>query len=158
MKDSEIVKEIVLGTFSLDELRSRITQVFMGEIQAEIMKGTPVDTGKMRQRWHETQLGATQIEYSNNTFYLPFHIAGTGLYGPRNQRICAKGMSKRNPKHLHVMAWRPKGSGGGPPTIFRRCIKGMHPNPFIEIAMEKGIENGIQAVIGMFEGADHVIG
>ncbi|GEM_PF-1790644 len=154
MNDSKILKDIVTGTIEMEELQARIADVFMAEIQTEIMKGTPVDKGYMRQHWHERKLTRTQIEFANNTSYLPFHITGTGLYGPKHQMICAKGMSKRNPGHPHVMAWKPKGGGD---LIFRRCIRGMRPNSFIEDGIEAGIANGCQAVMQLFSGADHVI-
>lgn len=122
MNDQKIVQGIVTGKFSMEELQERILDIFMAEIQTEVMKGTPVNKGYMRQHWHERKLNRTQIEFANNTAYLPFHITGTGLYGPKHQMICAKGMSKRNPHHLHVMAWRPAGKVTGL-MIFRRCVK-----------------------------------
>jgi hypothetical protein len=154
MDDKKILKGIVTGTFSMEELQERILDIFMAEISAEIMKGTPVDSGYMRQHWHERKLNRTQIEFANNTAYLPFHITGTGLYGPKHQMICAKGMSKRNPKHAHVMAWKPK---GGSKMMFRRCTRGMRPNSFIEDGIEAGIANGCTGVMEMFSGADNVI-
>ncbi|MDD4484850.1 MAG: HK97 gp10 family phage protein [Methanoregula sp.] len=154
MNDRKVLQEVVDGTVNIEELQSRILDVFMGEIQAEVVKGTPVDTGYMRQHWHERRIGTKQIEFSNNTAYLPFHITGTGLYGPRHQMICAKGMSKKNPRHLHVMAWKPRGGGD---TIFRRCTRGIRPNPFIENGIEAGIANACEAVMQMFRSADHVI-
>lgn len=154
MDDRKILEGIVTGTFSMEELQERILDIFMAEIQAEIQRGTPVDTGKMRQRWHERRINRTQIEYSNNTVYLPFHITGTGLYGPKHQMICAKGMSKRNPNRPHVMAWKPRGSST---MIFRRCTRGMRPNSFIEKGIEAGIANGCEAVMDLFRSADHVV-
>jgi hypothetical protein len=154
MDDSKIIKDIVTGMVDMEDLQERILDIFMGEIQTEILKDTPVDTGYMRQHWHEQKLTRTQIEFANNTAYLPFHITGTGLYGPKHQMICAKGMSKKNPKHAHVMAWKPRGSSK---MVFRRCVKGMRPNSFIEDGIEAGIANGCEAVMDLFTRAGNVI-
>ena len=155
MDDKHIIRDIVAGTFSIDELQERILDIFMAEIQAEVMKGTPVDTGYMRQHWHERRIGRTQIEFANNTAYLPFHITGTGLYGPKHQMICAKGMSKKNPRHVHVMAWKSRETGK---MMFRRCTRGIRPNSFIEKGIEAGIANGCETVMDLFRRADYVIG
>ena len=160
MDDKKILRGIVTGELSLDELQDKILDIFQAEIITEIMRGTPVDKGYMRQHWSGQQsimahrLGQHQITFSNNTPYLPFHITGTGLYGPKHQMICAKGMSKRNPKHPHVMAWKPR---GGSKMMFRRCTRGMRPNSFIEDGIEAGIANGCTGVMEMFSGADNVI-
>ena len=126
-----------------EELRSRIADLFMAEITASVVEKTPVDKGYMKIHWHERKVTPTQIELSNNTSYLPFHITGTGLYGPKHQMICATGMSKTNPHHLHVMAWRPKGGGE---MMFRRCIKGIRPNSFVDDGIEAGIVNAIGGI------------
>lgn len=161
MDDRKIVRDIVTGTITMDELQDKILHVFMGAIQSEIVTRTPRDQGIMNQHWHERAIGRTQIEFSNNTPYLPFHITGTGLYGPKHQMICCTGMSKRNPKRPHVMAWRPKGRvkgvKGAPDAIYRRCTRGMHPNPFIKEAIEVGIENGCDALVDLFMRADRDI-
>lgn len=155
MDDKKIIRDIVTGDIDINELQARILDIFMGEIRTEIQKQTPVDTGYMRQKWTERKIGDNQIEYANNTAYLPFHITGTGLYGPRHQMICAKGMSKKNPKHPHVMAWTALGKvKAGPKTMFRRCIKGMKPNPFIQDSIENGIVSGIGILQHIIEGAD----
>lgn len=156
MDDRSIVKDIVVGEVDMDALQDRILDIFMAEIETELQKGTPVDKGYMRQHWHEQRIGTHTIEYSNNTAYLPFHITGTGLYGPRHQMICAKGMSKINPKHPHVMAWKPRGKGNE--MIFRRCTKGIRPNSFIDKGIEAGITNAIDVLSDLFTGADLVIG
>jgi hypothetical protein len=65
-------------------------------------------------------------------------------------------MSKRNPKHVHVMAWRPAGKQTGP-LIFRRCIKGMKKNAFIDAGIENGIQGGIEVLTDMFMGANRVV-
>jgi hypothetical protein len=156
MSDREVLADIVTGEIDMEELKERILQIFMGEIQKEILKVTPVDKGNMRGAWHEQLTGRHQITYSNDTSYLPFHLNGTGLYGPHNQMICAKGMSKRNPKHVHVMAWRPAGKQTGP-LIFRRCIKGMKKNAFIDAGIENGIQGGIEVLTDMFMGANRVV-
>jgi hypothetical protein len=52
------------------------------------------------------------------------------------------------------MAWRPKGGGK---MIFRRCTKGMHPNPFVTDGIEAGIANGCEAILNMFKGAGNVV-
>jgi len=161
MDDKKIVKDIVTGTISMDELHDKILHVFMEEIKAELMNRTPRDQGNMNQHWHERRIGRTQIEFSNSTAYLPFHITGTGLYGPKHQMICCTGMSKLNPKRPHVMAWRPKGRvksvKGASDAIYRRCTKGMHPNPFITESIEAGIENGCETIIQLFGRADREI-
>jgi len=156
MNDRSIVTDIVTGDIDIDELQDRILDIFMGEIKTEIQLNTPVDTGKMRQWWNEQRSGVHQIIYSNNIPYLPFHITGTGLYGPKHQMICAKGMSKRNPKHVHVMAWKPRGKGQK--MIFRRCTKGMKANDFIETSIDTGITNAIETLTQIVQGADRVIG
>ena len=155
MNDRSIVRDIVTGDIDMDALQDRILKVFMAEISTEVMRGTPVDKGYMRQHWHEETAGRHQLILSNNTAYLPFHITGTGLYGPKHQMICAKGMSKKNPKYPHVMAWRSRGKTG---MVFRRCTKGIRPNSFIETGIEAGITNAIDVLTNLFEGADHVVG
>jgi hypothetical protein len=157
VNDRTIITDIVTGDIDIDELHDRILEIFMGEIKTEIQKNSPVDTGYMRGHWSEQLSGRHQIVYSNDTKYLPFHITGTGLYGPKHQMICAKGMSKRNPQYPHVMAWRPAGKQTGPLT-FRRCIKGMKKNDFVLTSIDNGIQNAIEALTQMVQGADHVIG
>lgn len=154
MDNRKVVRDIVTGKVSIDELQDKILHVFMAEIQSEIMRGTPVGTGYMRQHWSSMLSGRHQLIFANNTAYLPFHITGTGLYGPKHQMICAKGMSKRNPKLPHVMAWRPKGSAK---MIFRRCTKGMHPNSFITDGIETGIANGCEAIMELFRMSGNVV-
>ena len=160
MDDKHIIRDIVAGTFSIDELQERILDIIQAEILTEIMDRTPVKTGYMRQHWSGSQsitahrLGQHQVVFSNNTAYLPFHITGTGLYGPKHQMICAKGMSKKNPRHVHVMAWRSRGTGK---MMFRRCTKGIRPNSFIEDGIEAGLANGCETVMDLFRRADYVI-
>ena len=156
MNDRNVITDIVTGEIDMEELKERILQIFMAEIKTEILKVTPVDTGNMKQSWNEQLTGRHQITYSNNTPYLPFHLSGTGLYGLHNQLICAKGMSKRNPKHVHVMAWRPAGKQTGP-LIFRRCIKGMKKNRFVDVGIENGIGEAIEVLTDMFTGGNRVV-
>lgn len=152
MDDRKIIRGLVTGDLPMDKLQERIADIFMAEIQAEIVKGTPVDKGYMRQHWHERRITGSQIEFSNNTAYLPFHITGTGLYGPKHQMICAKGMSQRNPRHPHVMAWKRGGK-----MMYRRCVRGIRPNSFIEKGIEAGIANGCEVLAQLFRSADNVV-
>jgi hypothetical protein len=156
MNDKTIVRDIVKGTISMDELQDKILHIFMAEIQSAIMVSAkhPVDTGHMRRKWVSMLSGRHQLIFTNNTVYLPFHITGTGLYGPQHQMICAKGMSEKNPRHAHVMAWRPP---GGTKLMFRRCTKGIHANPFIDEGIEAGIENGCEAIMELFSRAGNTI-
>jgi hypothetical protein len=49
---------------------------------------------------------------------------GTGIYGPRHQKITAK--------HGKVLRFKPKGSSF---FIYRHSVKGMKPNPFLKDAL-----------------------
>jgi hypothetical protein len=147
MNDQRIIRDIVTGEVDIDTLQDRILKVFTDEINAAVVKGTPGNT-----RWSERLTGRHQVELSNNARYLPFLITGTGLYGPRHQMICAKGMSGRNPRHVHVMAWKPRGGGE---MIFRRCVRGIRPRPFTGI--ETGIADAITALTSLFAEADRVV-
>jgi hypothetical protein len=149
MEDRSIIRDIVTGEVDIDVLQDRILKVFTDEINTAITKDIP---GNMR--WSERLTGRHQIEFSNNVRYLPFLLSGTGLYGPRHQMICAKGMSGRNPKRVHVMAWKPRGGGE---MIFRRCTRGMRPNPSIVSGIETGIADATIAVTSLFAEADRVI-
>ena len=151
MEDRRIIRDIVTGEVDIDVLQDRILKVFTDEINAAMVKDTP---GDIRQQWSERLIGRHQVEFSNNAKYLPFLISGTGLYGPRHQIICAKGMSSWNPKHVHVMAWKPRGGGD---MIFRRCTRGMRPNPSIVTGIETGIADAATAVTSLFTEADRVI-
>ena len=156
MNDRSIVTDIVTGDIDINELQDRILDIFVGEIESQIKVNTPRDRGTLMKNWIERKVGRHQIQYANDTNYLPFHITGTGLFGPKHQLICAKGMSKRNPKHVHVMAWKPHGKGQK--MMFRRCVKGMKRNDFIETSIDTGITNAIAALTQIVQGADHVVG
>ncbi len=147
MDDRRIIRDIVTGEVDIDVLQDRILKVFTDEINAAMVKDTPGDM-----KWSERLIGRHQVEFSNNARYLPFLISGTGLYGPRHQMICAKGMSGRNPGHVHVMAWKPRGGGD---MIFRRCSRGIRPRPFT--CIETGVADAISALTSLFAEADRVI-
>ena len=158
MDHKHILTDIVTGDIDMDALQEMIATMVMEEIKTEMQKRTPVDSGHMKAEWHERIVSRKHIEYSNTTPYLPFHITGTGLFGPKKQMICAKGMSKRNPKYPHVMMWVPRDAKGRKKgMVFRRCIKGMHANSFIEEGIDDGIKSAIDILSDVFTGADRVV-
>jgi len=110
----------------IPEVEKRILEIYKGNIWTELQDTTPVDYGYLRQHWR-TEDQEHQVRIYNNTRYAAWLSRGTGLFGPYHTLI--------KPTKKKALAW--KGPGG---LMFRRSVKGMEPNPYIE----KGIVNGVR--------------
>ncbi|MGI6565616.1 HK97 gp10 family phage protein [Methanosphaera sp.] len=69
------------------------------ELTSIIKKTTPKDSGHLHSSWHmEEEKGAT-ITFTNSAKYAKWVNEGTGIYGPRKQRIY--------PKNGRVLVFKP---------------------------------------------------
>lgn len=112
-------------------------------VQAEAMKRSPVRTGTLRRSWNVTVSPAGDEAVVASTLrYAPYVEYGTGLFGPRHQRITSPSGK--------VLAW-PAGNTGPNGTLrqtgspragtqgqyaFARSTQGMHPHPMLHPALE----------------------
>jgi hypothetical protein len=126
------------------------------EVETELKKRSPVGKkygGTLRDHWNiEWPIRNHMIQIINNVFYLPWQIRGTGIYGPYHQPICASGWRLRGtyaavgkPRYLH---WIDPQTGV---HIFRHCVRGIKPNPFVEEAIEAGTATAFSIIKGDIE-------
>jgi len=153
MTADQVVLNLALGRISIPELEEPILSVFAAEIEAEVRRGSPVDKGYLRERWTvQWPIRDHKIEIGNNTFYLPWHIRGTGIYGPHKTMICARGLRRTSrydapdPSWPRALAFKSKGK-----LMIRRCIRGMKPNSFFQDGVETGVDNAVIALQAMVE-------
>ena len=77
---------------------------------------------------------ASAHEIRNEVFYLPFVNDGTGLYGPRHQRI--------TPKHARYLHFTWKGK-----EWFLKSVRGQKPKRFVERGVNDIVKSLDKAVI-----------
>ena len=86
-----------------------------------------VNTGRLRASiTHQfiTVNGMPAMIVGTNVVYAIYVHDGTGIYGPKGQRI--------HPKNKRAMRWKGKGVTG---YIFAKSTAGMRPNPFLKNAL-----------------------
>lgn len=87
-----------------------------------------IDSGRGRSTIGTTQIfrdGKPGARVGTNVYYMYWVQTGTGLFGPRRQRIV--------PKTKKALKFTPK--GGNTPLI-RRSVAGMRPNPFLTTGLK----------------------
>jgi hypothetical protein len=138
---AEMVLEVEVPAMDVNATRSRILQIFRGNIETELKDRSPVDEGYLRQHWwSEIHEERDEIEFSNNTAYLPWIMRGTGIYGPFHEMI--------RPKVKKALAWKDRMTGA---LMIRRAVRGMKPNPFVQEAVQAGVDRSmadLQAILG----------
>ncbi|MFA5137176.1 MAG: hypothetical protein WC489_07365 [Patescibacteria group bacterium] len=149
-KDGRVEVRIDLPVVDIEDVRDLVLDVFQGEILTSVKDHSPVDTGYLRQHWHEGERTENQVEIYNNTEYAFWLIRGTGVFGPHKTPICATGiqfagtiMAVDRPRALH---WKDK-SGN---DVFRRCVRGIKPMTFLQDGITEGVDNAVQALQGIF--------
>lgn len=149
MKD-RITLEIDLPDLDVEETGEKVLDVFKGEVLTSVKDHSPVDTGYLREHWHEGDRSKKRVEIYNNTIYALWLVRGTGIYGPHRTPICATGiryagtiMAVDKPKVLH---WKDKAGN----DVFRACVKGIKPRTFVDDGVKEGVENAVLALQEMF--------
>lgn len=114
-------------------------------VQNEARRLAPVDTGRLRNSivWEVVlDAGVPVARVGSNVEYALAVHEGTGLYGPRHQRI--------TPVRARVLAWpvhgtRSAGNGRTSKTLrpvgmaFARSVRGMPARPFLRNALPAGL-------------------
>ena len=86
-----------------------------------LQENTPKDTGAGAKAY-KIKKSDNQHIISNDTEYLPWVNDGTGIYGPRRQRITPK---TANFLHFH---WRGR-------EWYLKSVRGQRPQRFVEVSM-----------------------
>lgn len=100
------------------------------QVERQAKLNVPVDTGRLRGAIRSsmtTEAGKPVALVRAETNYAIFVHEGTGLYGPRHQRIVPTA-----PKTL--FRWTDKSAPGG--VRFARSTRGVRPRPFLRDALE----------------------
>lgn len=87
-----------------------------------------VDTGLLRSRidvqFVHTAAGTLAVRVGTNVYYGYWIHEGTGLFGPRHQRIY--------PKRARYLRFKPKGAKK---FVYRRSVAGIKPNRYLTHAL-----------------------
>lgn len=97
-----------------------------------LQENTPKDTGAGAKAY-KIKKSDNQHIISNDTEYLPWVNDGTGIYGPRRQRITPK-----TAKFLHFN-WRGR-------EWYLKSVRGQRPQRFVEVSMieiEKSVPQAV---------------
>lgn len=100
-------------------------------VRNEIVRRTPVDTGRMRAGWaQKVTYSAERVtgEVYNDVFYTGFHVSGTGIYGPTGTPI--------RPTTRTYMRFRSRATGE---WVFAKEVRGIRPNPFVRDGFRAGV-------------------
>lgn len=113
----KVQKEIFLknkGKEFKNELLNQISQ----NAKKILVNNTPQEKGRGKKAWKITKRENVH-EVSNDTYYLPWVNDGTGIYGPRHQRI--------TPRHARVLhfTWKSR-------EWFLKSVKGQKGQKFVE--------------------------
>lgn len=149
---SGAVLTISQGRFSVPELVDVIVGVFGTEMEAEIERRAPVDTAYLKEHWTlDWPIVQGRLVLGTNAFYAPFLTTGTGIYGPRDRRICARGFREGDPSLPQALSffWKKKGI-----HVVTTCVKGIKPNPYVEDGIEAGADNAVRALSAMSRRGD----
>jgi hypothetical protein len=113
------------------EASKKAFQYLVIEVWGGMRKEPPVDQGRLAGSWQLRKVDDFESHLESGVIYAPYVAFGTGLYGPWKQEII---IEPRIKKCLHFI-WNGK-------EIFskRAVVKGMHPNPYHERAMQGGID------------------
>lgn len=159
---------ISFDRFDMEAFKTKILRVFGGEILGALIRNSPVKGGYLKQHWHE-EFTDDQFIIGNNTSYLPYVIRGTGTYGPEKRPICASGYlaGVKTPPGMRRKREKPtcsKNPGPAVPgmpqalrwcsngqVVFRRCVQGQRPNPFVQNSIREGIEKAVAALRSLVE-------
>lgn len=109
-------------------IRAEVVDV-ADDIEAEIKRRQPNDTGRTRSQWRQRVTRSTDreitITISNPSDVAAWLHTGTGIYGPVGRPI--------TPVTADFLRFRPKGASQ---FIFRRSVRGMPPSDYIIDGME----------------------
>lgn len=123
----KMVKEITLANKGERYKKELLNQVSSdGRLIMESV--TPRRTSRGANSYQILKKGDTH-EIKNNVFYLPFVNDGTGIYGPRHQRI--------TPTHAKVLHFHWKGR-----EWFVKSVRGQKPRKFVE----RGVSDIVKAI------------
>lgn len=90
---------------------------------AEAKKLAPVATGNLRRTIRVAAVSATRATVTaggtSQVGYARYVEEGTGLYGPRKQRI--------RPRRARMLSWKQKGGG----RVFARSVRGRKATPYL---------------------------
>lgn len=148
-----VVLSLTQQRFDAPDLVDRVIEVFGTEIEAEIERRAPVDSGYLKEHWTlEWPIVQHRLLLGTNAFYAPWLTTGTGIYGPRNRMICARGARQTSrydapdpslPRFLSFY-WKKKGT-----HMVIRCVRGIRPNPYVEDGLVAGCDNAVRALSEM---------
>ncbi len=150
--------ELPTGAVLDEKVNQIILESYAAAIWAELDLRSPVDHGYLREHWEIVHLpDKNKILIRNPTAYLAWIISGTGIYGPKHQRITplrARQMEylarREQARHnrragLHADPVRPpalRWPKAGGIMMFRQSTAGMKPNPFVQESIAAGLKEG----------------
>lgn len=89
------------------------------ELKGNLQRNSPVDEGKMQGSWLIRRGGGLTRKLFSSAAYTPYVNYGTGLYGPRGQKI--------RPKSARLLSFKYNGR-----KIAVPWTRGMKPRRFVE--------------------------
>ena len=98
-----------------------------------LQENTPKDTGAGANAYKISK-SENQHNITNDTEYLPWVNEGTGIYGPRGQRI--------TPVHANVLHFNWQGR-----EWFLKSVKGQRPQKFVDVSMDEIVRSIPQAAM-----------
>lgn len=104
------------------------------ELIANLKKNSPVDEGNMQGGWFPLRYSMLNRLVRSPQKYTPFVNDGTGIYGPRGQKI--------RPKSKKALAFTYKGA-----KVVVRSVKGIRPRKFVERSINDTEKRGDEFVI-----------
>lgn len=104
------------------------------ELIANLKKNSPVDEGNMQGGWFPLRYGMLNRLVRSPQKYTPFVNDGTGIYGPRGQRI--------RPRSKKALAFTYKGV-----KVVVKSVKGIRPRRFVERSISQTEKRGDEFVI-----------
>ena len=113
-----VQNELMLGE-KFERFRTELLDLVGEDGVLQMEAVTPRRTGRGANSYRLINKGADTREITNKTRYLPWVNDGTGVYGPRHQRITPK---RANYLHFH---WKGR-------EWFVKSVRGQPPKRFVE--------------------------
>lgn len=104
---------------TMGKVVNRAMDLSQMELIGNLKRNSPVDEGNMQGGWFPLRFSTLNRLVRSPQKYTPFVNDGTGIYGPKGQRI--------RPKNKKALAFKYKGA-----TVVVKSVKGIKPRRFVE--------------------------
>jgi len=104
---------------TMGKVVNRAMDLSQMELIGNLKRNSPVDEGYMQGSWFPLRFSTLNRMVRSSAKYTPFVNDGTGIYGPKGQRI--------RPKNKKVLAFQYKGA-----KVVVKSVKGIKPRRFVE--------------------------